>query len=509
MLANKLNTQHLSVSELNNIAKNCLESNFSQVIVLGEVSKIVNHSSGHWYFTIKDDASSVDCTMFASFNRNKILPNVGNKIIVIGKLTIYPASGKYQINCTNLMIEDKLGKLQEQLNKLHAKLEKEGLFSDIYKKPIPKDITKLAIITAKDSAAFNDILRVYENKQSYLCKIDFYYSLMQGENASKNIIFNINKINEKQYDAILIARGGGSKEDLFCFNDEFLVRAIVNSKIPVITGLGHEIDIHLSDLAASKYYATPTAAMDSLCYSKDERMIYLDSLEDKINKLIRYKLNKIEQNFLYLNSKFSKKDAIIKFNSLKNHLLFKNKLLKQNMKNYILKQDYKIKNAKALINSSIKNNIYHKNEVLKKYSQNFNLQKFENLQNKIKLNLNSYENNYKKSLNNKLLKKQNYLINFVNQKEKIKFKLKLENNFIFNKEKAFFSIIKTNIKEKNVKISNYHQVLNAHQAFFESVKEYARIIKNGKGVMLSSLQLGDEIVLKSLDTQKVAKIIKE
>lgn len=506
MLATSIQQKPYSVSDINNLAKNYLESTFNQISVIGEVSKITNHSSGHWYFTIKDDNSSIDCAMFLNANRGKQLPLVGNKIVIIGKLTIYSTSGRYQIICENLLIADELGNQQAKLKALYEKLKKEGLFDN--KKPLPKNIKKVAIITACNSAAANDILRVYENNKSYLIKLSFYDSLVQGENAAKDIINNIKKANETDADLILIARGGGSKEDLFCFNDELLVRQIVASNIPIITGIGHEIDTHLSDLASSKYFATPTAAMQWICYNLADRLMDLDNYQNTLNMLAKAKIERKNQHFLYYLSKFSKKDAIIKFSSFNENLNMKTKLIKQKLEKKLINKSYMLKNKNIYLNTKINNILYKNLENIRLYEKTLNKTNAISCIQNMQYNLLNSKNIINKAISDNLNQKIHEINSFKNHHKTVFFKVKSAKFTLNEQEKIINYEIKSKIKEKLNKIRSFECILNTNKAFLESVKEYARIKKNGKGEILSNLKVGDEITLSTLECEKTAKIIK-
>lgn len=499
------NLKPLSVSEINNLAKNVLENNFSNIFVMGEISKITVHSSGHWYFTIKDDNACIDCVMFSSFNKLCNTPSVGNRVLLMGKLTIYQNSGRYQLSVTNLEISDKLGMLQAKFNELYKKLNDEGVFNK--NKILPKCIKSLAIITANNSAAMNDILRVYHNKKSYLIKLKFYDSLMQGENAAKSIINILDNISSNDYDLILIARGGGSKEDLFCFNDEKLVRKIADYNIPIITGLGHEVDVHLSDLAASKYYATPTAAMDAICYNKEDRELYLDELYDKFSKLIKTKIKLIEQDFLFMSSKFSKRDALNKINFFKNILINQEKAMKQRLDYYLLTNNKKINLLE--IKAKLKNNILNKKNNLNLYSNYINKNNYYNRISLINGKLEQFNKIYNIKFSNTISDKKKILLKFENSKNTVEYKFKIFQNDLNNKKDLLNINFKRKIKEKYVTISNYYNILKTNKAFLESIKEYARLKKSNIGVQLKELKIGDEIELVSFDCVKTARIIKE
>lgn len=506
MLLNvKENLQALSVSELNNMAKNSLENSFSSVFVLAEISKITMHSSGHWYFTIKDDISSIDCVMFSSFNKICFKPSVGNRVLLSGKLTIYPNTGKYQLNVTNLEIYDKIGVLQAKFKELHDKLNKEGIFNK--NKIFPKYIRKVAVITANNSAAMHDILRIYNNKKSYLIKLDFYDSLMQGDNAANNIISVLDNISNKNYDLVLIARGGGSKEDLFCFNDENLVRKIANYNLPIITGLGHEVDVHLSDLAATKYYATPTAAIDAICYNKEDRILFLDEFHNRFIKAIKLRMKIIEQDFLYLNSKFSKRDAINKINFFKNILNNREKVLKQQIYYKLSLQNKKINSYN--IHNKLKNSFTIKKNIFNAYTKSINASNYHNKINVINGKLEYINGLYKVKISDRIKQKQNTLLLFQKNKNIVEYRLKFEKNNINNMKDLINTNTKRKIKEKYATINTYYEILKTNRLFLESIKEYARLKKDNKGVELRMLNIGDEINLIGFDCVKTAKIIEE
>jgi len=216
----------LSVSELNAQAKTLLETSFSFVEVEGEISKFrAQSTSGHWYFTIKDASAAIDCAMF-KFNAARInfIPAVGDKLIVSGKVSLYAPTGAYQIQVSNIRKSGE-GELEAAFAALKDKLSKEGLFDAAHKKQLPKFAQSIAIITSAGSAAQADMLRTAQDRFA-LCKIDLYNALVQGESAPASIISALRAADEKGYDAIVIARGGGSREDLWCFNDEALARAI-------------------------------------------------------------------------------------------------------------------------------------------------------------------------------------------------------------------------------------------------------------------------------------------
>ena len=289
----------LSVSELNAQAKALLETSFSFVEVEGEISKFrIQTTSGHWYFTIKDASAAIDCAMF-KFNAARInfIPAVGDKLIVSGKVSLYAPTGAYQIQVSNLRKSGE-GELEAAFAALKERLSKEGLFDAAHKKQLPKFAQSIAIITSVGSAAQADMLRTAQGRFA-LCKIDLYNALVQGEGAPASIISALRTADEKGYDAIVIARGGGSREDLWCFNDEALARAIYAAKTPVISAVGHEIDFSISDFVADHRSLTPTAAMIDLLPDICAIFQSLDGVSDALDRLIKDKISSA-QNALSL-----------------------------------------------------------------------------------------------------------------------------------------------------------------------------------------------------------------
>lgn len=289
----------LSVSELNAQAKALLETSFSFVEVEGEISKFrIQSTSGHWYFTIKDASAAIDCAMF-KFNAARInfIPAVGDKLIVSGKVSLYAPTGAYQIQVSNIRKSGE-GELEAAFAALKERLSKEGLFDAAHKKQLPKFAQNIAIITSAGSAAQADMLRTTQDRFA-LCKIDLYNALVQGEGAPASIISALRVADAKGYDAIVIARGGGSREDLWCFNDEALARAIYAAKTPVISAVGHEIDFSISDFVADHRSLTPTAAMIDLLPDICAIFQSLDGVSDALDRLIKDKISSA-QNVLSL-----------------------------------------------------------------------------------------------------------------------------------------------------------------------------------------------------------------
>ena len=295
----------ISVSELNEQAKTLLELNLSNLNVKGEISRITKHSSGHWYFTLKDKDASVSCAMFRFNNQLvKFDPKDGDEVILEASASIYKESGRYQL-IVKSMKEAGTGDLEKAFLELKERLLKEGLFSQDHKKPLPKFPNKIAVITSIGSAAYEDIIKTAKVRFD-LCKLYFYNSLVQGNLAANDLIKALKKADLVGYDAIVLARGGGSKEDLWCFNDEGLARAIFEAKTPIISAIGHEIDFSISDFVADHRSITPTASMIDLLPDKNELIQKIDNFETNFKKAIKERFLNAKNKVLNLELSFKK-----------------------------------------------------------------------------------------------------------------------------------------------------------------------------------------------------------
>jgi len=255
--------QHIfTVSELNRTARQLLETNLSTLWIEGEISNFACPSSGHWYFSLKDKTAQVRCAMFKGYNRHlKFHPEEGMHVIARAKVSLYEGRGDFQL-IVEFLEEVGFGALQRAFEQLKTKLENEGLFQAIYKKPIPEFPKQIGVITSSTGAAIRDILNVLKRRAPFIPVI-IYPTLVQGEQAAEQICDMLQLANERQEcDLLILTRGGGSLEDLWPFNEEIVARAIFNSKIPIITGIGHEVDFTISDFVADQRAPTPSAAAE-------------------------------------------------------------------------------------------------------------------------------------------------------------------------------------------------------------------------------------------------------
>lgn len=279
-----------SVSEVSLHLRQVIETQIEALYVVGEISNFVRHGSGHIYFNLKDENAVIRCAFFRT--QNYILefdPQNGDQVVCFGKITVYEKSGQYQILVQNMFPYGK-GALQNKFELLKNKLKSEGLFSTEHKQQIPKLPTAIGIITSPTGAALQDILKIMHRR--YPCKVYVYPSLMQGQSAPQQIIKGIKYFNQNPIvDFIIIARGGGSQEDLFCFNDEDLARVIFDSKLPIVSAIGHEIDFTIADFVADLRASTPSAAAQLTTPDQMDLMKILSEYLNKLNLQISHKIS--------------------------------------------------------------------------------------------------------------------------------------------------------------------------------------------------------------------------
>lgn len=279
------NTLVLSVSQLNRYIKMNFDAdeNLANIFISGEISNFTNHyRTGHLYFTIKDDSAAVRAVMFnSSAKRLKFMPEDGMKVIARGRVSVYEASGQYQLYVDDMQ-PDGVGALNLAYEQLKEKLQKEGLFSELHKKPLPPYPEKVGVITSPTGAAVRDIINVLGRRFPY-AEIVFCPVLVQGEGAHLQLTDAVNLFNsERAADVIIIGRGGGSIEDLWEFNDEGLARAVYNSEIPVISAVGHETDFTICDFVADMRAPTPSAAAELAVPDANELQYALSALKNRM-----------------------------------------------------------------------------------------------------------------------------------------------------------------------------------------------------------------------------------
>ena len=256
-----MNNNYITISELNRYLKTKFENdtNLRMVYLKGEISNFKAHTRGHYYFTLKDETSRLNAVMFSYHTGNlKFMPCDGMKVLVVGRISVYEQTGSYQIYVEN-MAEDGIGNLYVAFEKLKKDLAKEGLFNPEHKKRIPRMPKKIGIVTASTGAAIRDILTTIKRRYP-ICETILFPALVQGNEAAADIVKKIELANTYDIDTLIVGRGGGSLEDLWPFNEEIVARAIYNSKVPVISAVGHEIDFTIADFVADLRAPTPTLA---------------------------------------------------------------------------------------------------------------------------------------------------------------------------------------------------------------------------------------------------------
>jgi exodeoxyribonuclease VII large subunit len=311
--------KYLTVTSLNRYIKYKFDydKNLKGILIEGEISNFKRHSRGHFYFTLKDEYSQISCMMFASSARSvNFSPKDGDKVYIKGDVQTYEAGGTYQIYVTSLKNAG-LGDLYLKFEQLKKELSEAGLFDERFKKPIPKYPKVIGVITSETGAVIHDIMTTTSRRYP-LVKIVLYPALVQGDTAKESIVAQIKKANQDNLaDVLIVGRGGGSIEDLWPFNEKIVAMAIFDSKIPIISAVGHESDTTIADFVADKRAATPTAAAElatpNVIDIKDE----IKKNIIQINRLIQNKLNDLSNMMLQIDKRL---DASSPVNRLNNEL---------------------------------------------------------------------------------------------------------------------------------------------------------------------------------------------
>ncbi len=293
-------TKVFSVKEINRLVRELLEQSFPSFWITGEISNFISASSGHWYFSLKDEEAQVRCTMFKNKNMAaEWIPKNGEKIEAKCLIGLYEARGEYQLNIEQIRHAG-AGLLSEAFNQLKEKLLKEGLFEVSRKKPIPQFPRSIGVITSPTGAAIEDILITLKRRSPHI-PIIIYPSLVQGKEAPPAIVRAIETANvREECDVLILARGGGSIEDLWAFNEEIVARAIVASKIPTITGVGHETDSTIADFVSDLRAPTPTGAAELVTSHTFELIKTIQVYKNQLNKLMAGLIRELVQKIDYL-----------------------------------------------------------------------------------------------------------------------------------------------------------------------------------------------------------------
>ncbi|MBF0034846.1 exodeoxyribonuclease VII large subunit [Citrobacter freundii] len=293
-------TSIFTVSRLNQTVRLLLEQEMGQVWISGEISNFTQPSSGHWYFTLKDDTAQVRCAMFRNSNRRVTFrPQHGQQVLVRANITLYEPRGDYQIIVESMQPAGE-GLLQQKYEQLKAKLQAEGLFDQQYKQPLPSPAHCVGVITSKTGAALHDILHVLKRRDPSLPVI-IYPTAVQGDDAPGQIVRAIELANVRgECDVLIVGRGGGSLEDLWSFNDERVARAIFASRIPVVSAVGHETDVTIADFIADLRAPTPSAAAEIVSRNQLELLRQIQHGQQRLEMAMDYYIANRTRRFTQL-----------------------------------------------------------------------------------------------------------------------------------------------------------------------------------------------------------------
>ena len=394
------NKEIISVGELNKSAKYLLEDAFANISVIGEISNMSRPSSGHIYFTLKDEDGAIGCAMWRSqATKLNFKPEDGDKCILRGQVSLYPATGRYQLMVKSIE-QAGSGNLMHQFEQLKKKLDSEGLFDLSKKLSLPKSPKHIGVITSASTAAFQDILSTIE-RRAPSSQISLSPAVVQGDTAAGSLIKALDRIikfnennQENSIDVVIIARGGGSIEDLWCFNNEDLARQIALFPIPTISGVGHEIDFTICDFVSDMRAPTPTASAEIVTEFSFQVFDKLSEIQNNLHRYIRISLKDKFQKIQFLKGNIKNPLLILREQSQKvdNYEL----KLKQNMKlNYsnnkqrfnlaiskfrekspaaLIQENYsKINNMKELIKRGIKLKVSKNISALREFEKNLDI----------------------------------------------------------------------------------------------------------------------------------------
>ena len=358
-----MNNKYLSVSAITRYLKAKFDSddNLRVVFLKGEISNIKYHTTGHLYFSIKDETSKINAIMFSSSAKKLLFKPVdGSKVLVTGRISVYEATGGYQIYVDEMQ-EDGVGNLYIAFEKLKKDLAREGLFDQKYKKPIPKIPNRIGVVTAPTGAAIKDILSTIKRRYK-ACEVILFPSLVQGDMAKDDIAKNIKLAENYNLDVLIVGRGGGSIEDLWPFNEEIVARAIFDCTIPVISAVGHEIDFTIADYVADMRAPTPTGAAEMAVPNVSDLINLVNNLKIRLNEAMNKKVN---YQKLYLDSiknSYALKNPMILYENKKQKLdILIDNLNKVLIKKYdsakhrleILKSNYILNNPELLLKDRV------------------------------------------------------------------------------------------------------------------------------------------------------------
>ena len=331
-----MNHEYITISKINQYIKLMFDSDnaLQRVYLKGEISNFKRHTSGHLYLTLKDEESRISAIMFRSAAAHLTFqPEDGMNVLVTGRISVYPAGGNYQIYIDKMEV-DGLGNLYVEFEKLKKKLQQEGLFDPAHKKEIPKFPRKIGIVTAPTGAAIKDILSTIKRRFP-LCETILFPALVQGISAASDVARKIEIANTYDIDVLIVGRGGGSIEDLWAFNEEIVARAIYNSHIPVISAVGHEVDITIADFVADRRAPTPTGAAEMAVPTVSEVKNIFALKKNTLSSIIKEKLTVASQELKKVKSSYILKNPMTLYEMKMQKLDALTDALNKDMTNYI------------------------------------------------------------------------------------------------------------------------------------------------------------------------------
>lgn len=330
------NDRIFTVSSLNAEVRLLLENEMGIVWLVGELSNLSMPVSGHWYFTLKDSRAQVKCAMFRGNNRRVTFkPANGTQVLVKARLSLYEPRGDYQLIIESMQPEGD-GRLQQQFEQLKMNLAAEGLFAQSLKKPLPEQPKRVGIITSKTGAALHDILNVLQRRDPSL-PVVIYPTMVQGEGSAISIAQAIGRANSRQEcDVLIVGRGGGSLEDLWAFNEEIVARTIAASQIPIISAVGHEVDVTIADFVADMRAPTPSAAAELVSRDNSHQTQKISQKTQQLTHSVRQYLSDRRHHLTQLQHRLERQHPQLRLNQQSQRLDDVSSRLERAMKNYIV-----------------------------------------------------------------------------------------------------------------------------------------------------------------------------
>ncbi len=338
----------LTVSQVSHQIRTCLESQFPALWLKGELSNFIAHSSGHWYFSLKDEKAQIKGAMFRGKNQKlSFRPRTGEEVLVYGQISSYPPRGDYQILCSEMEIVGS-GLLQKEFEDIKRKLKKEGLFDPERKKAIPLFPRHIAVITSPTGAAIRDILQILNRRFKNL-KVTVIPALVQGAEAPVSLLKALSDSKKLPLDVLIIGRGGGSMEDLWAFNDEKLARAIAEHSVPIISAVGHEIDFTICDFVSDLRAPTPSASAELVTQNAQDLLTKFQRIKKHISQNLQLQLSFLKDRISSLEKSLVRPNRLLRDSSQKLDEI--SSQLNQNLKMVFEKSKVQLKNLEQVLHS--------------------------------------------------------------------------------------------------------------------------------------------------------------